>query len=139
MRIDGDAARVARREARDDEVVYTLGGVDYQLPVEIPLDVLELEDRAVAEAWSTRRYRLAMLEALLGEQWQAFRATPGLSGEDIEAAWSEVLAAYGVTQGESSSSPDSSAPGGERSKRSSNGSTRSTRARSGRKAASAGS
>lgn len=139
MILDGDAARAARREARGKPPVYRLDGRDYTFPVEMPLDVLEISEKAIAEDWTMHRYRSESLRAMLGdEQWEAFRATPHLSEEDLQDVWVQVNKTYAVTEGESTSSPGSSATGGESSKQKSSGSTRKTRGSSTSPEASAG-
>jgi hypothetical protein len=133
VRIDGDAARAARREAKGGDIVVTLGGRDIRFPVEMPLDVPEaaaklLEDKPDA---SMHEYRSVVVRALLvdDEQWAQLRAARP-SADDLAFVYDEVLAAYAVSTGESSPSADSSEPAGGSSKPSSPRSTTSTRARS---------
>lgn len=136
MRIDGDAARAARREARNGDLDYVLAGEVFELPPELPLIVTDIEQQALDEKWELRRYYVEMVKLLLGDEaWQRLWSTCKPSYADLKHLWGQALEAYSVDQGESPSSPDSSATGGERSKRRSSASTKSTRARSGQPAA----
>jgi hypothetical protein len=132
VQIDGNAARVARREGKGKQIDYTLGDQTFVFPVEYPLSATELTQQAIDEGWPNNRYIRAMLEHLMGsDRWADYLALkPSL--DDVNYLYDEIWSAYGLTVGESDSSPDSSATGGESSKPNSNASTTSTPARSSR-------
>lgn len=132
MQIDGNALRAARREAAREPIEYTLDDETFTFPVEMPLEVVlaagDFADRARYETVARG------LKAAFGdEQWPRFLAHRP-SKDDCIALWADLLTAYSVTEGESSSSPASSATGGESSKPSSNDTTESTPGPSSRKA-----
>lgn len=130
MKIDGNALRAARREALGEKVTYTLGGASVEFPSELPLTVVDLNAQAVDEKWDDARYyRSLFLEILGAEQWDRLWAEkPSLA--DLSDAWQALLNTYAVGPGESNSSPDLSATGGESSKPKPAGSTKRTRPRS---------
>lgn len=127
MKIDGNALRAARREALGETVEYTLGEATVQFPAELPLTVTDIAQTSLDEEWDDSRYYRALFAEILGdEQWQRLWAEkPSLA--DLADAWKALLESYAVGPGESNSSPDSSATGGESSKPKSAGSTKRTR------------
>lgn len=137
MRIDGNALRAARREALGEPIEYTLGEATVTFPVEMPLTIVtDIQPKALEEDWPDEKYLPAILSEMLGdEQWQRlWTQRPSLL--DLRDLWRLLLDAYGVSQGESTSSPASSATGGESSKPKSGGSTKRTRGRTSSRAAS---
>lgn len=99
MRIDGDAARAARRVARgDDPLIYILDGVEYRLPDEMPVEFAEAAQRGDV---------LAALRALFGDDAEKIYRR-GYSVEDVAHLSAELAAAYGIGQGNSSRSGGSS-------------------------------
>jgi hypothetical protein len=130
--IDGDAARAARREATGDEIVYRLERHDFVFPPEWPLAATDVVQQALDEAWPTDRYVREVIAHLLGaDAWKRLLDLKPYVA-DLEHIYDTVWAAYGLSSGESSSSRDSSATGGESSKPKSSASTASTRGGSSR-------
>lgn len=127
MKIDGNAARAARRERLGEPIEYTLGATTVTFPVELPLSVTDVVAQAIEEKWEDGRYYRALFADILGdEQWQALWAEKPSAG-DLHDLWQSLQDAYAADQGESSSSPNSSATGGESSKPKSGRSTKRTR------------
>lgn len=137
--IDGDAlrnARAAEREGRREPITYTLAERTFTFPPEMPIGVV-LATVEIAERGGRLSFVAKGLESAFGaEQWASYLEVAP-TAEDLYALWNALLDAYATSEGESSSSPASSAPGGESSKPSSSGSTTSTRGKSSRPVASA--
>lgn len=105
-KIDLDAARAARREARGgDPIELVVGGQTFTLPDEMPLAALE------AFALAMGGQPAALIDGLghlIGEENAAtIRAQYELSLDDLLVIFEGASEAYGMTQGESSASPRS--------------------------------
>lgn len=124
--IDLDTYRAARREAQSEAPKVKFDGKEYELPVEMPLEVLEALDAFDPEMTGTAMATsvLRVCRILLGEEgYEQFRASRpsledvmaflnGVKGED-EQQHGGVLQAYGFGgPGESSAPVDSSASTG---------------------------
>lgn len=95
--IDLDSARAARAESQAEPVTLTSGGVQFTLPVEMPMPfVWALEDGDVRGA----------VTALLGDQMPAFITTQP-SDDDIAELLKQAGRCYGVDPGEGEASPGS--------------------------------
>lgn len=100
-RIDLDQARAERDAARSEAdrkpVMLRLGGQDFPLPVELPIDfALHAQQGDMRGA----------VEALLGENADAFfEQRPTL--DDFEAIAEQARDVYGITEGKSEASPTS--------------------------------
>lgn len=110
--IDLDAARAARAEERGEAPVLKLGGKEFALPVELPLEFGRL--------WSTGQ-TFEGLQLLIGlDRWDEFRECH-MSNLDLEQFIIELAKVYQVPNGKASSG--SSKSSGKRSRRISSGST----------------
>lgn len=108
-KINLDAARAARREAEQEAPIVTLGGKDYELPVELPFEVAE-HFAALAIA-KERKDEAAMaagviqvVKSLLGDHFDSFmKSRPSI--DDLLALVEGLTEAYGVEDvGESQAS-----------------------------------
>jgi hypothetical protein len=143
--VDLNAARAARREARGESLIVTLGAETFRLPPELPLEAItplaELADLDGTEADNPQALHTiaeklrAGLSALLCDEplipagehapgcgWLRFLAQrPSL--DDQLALWEGVFSYYETSLGEASASTASRANGGTRSRRISRAST----------------
>lgn len=92
--VDLDKARAARREAAGRGPIIRVGGVEYELPAEMPFSVLE-PLRGMANEETAAAAMVDMTRALLGEHYEAIRDA-GLSTEDLNVLIEGVMAKYGV-------------------------------------------
>lgn len=90
--VDLDAARAARAEATAEAPIVRFGGVDYQLPVELPWAMVE------AAASGDASGLVDAVKQLLGEQWGDFQAS-GPSIADMRILIEHVANLYGVDPG----------------------------------------
>lgn len=117
----------ARREALGVAPVLTFKGEKFPMSVEMPY--------ALVEAWEQNVSETEFCELLLGDQWERFKAL-GPSLEEIKEVNRHNF--WGVNQGESEASGDSSQTNGTRSRpTSSTGTTSTSPKRSGAKKRSA--
>lgn len=106
--VDLDAKRLeraaARAEAKEQAVVVRLGGEDYDLPAELPLDVIG----ALGSLGSGELDGLqSSIEALLGpDNWPKIQKL-GLSLPDALELLQGIAELYGVDPGESQASSGS--------------------------------
>jgi hypothetical protein len=109
--VDLDAARAARREAKQEAPTVRFGGEDFLLPIELPFEVIEalgpLAEAQNAEDGSAAADAvLSVVKGLLGDAYESFRAHQP-STEDLGALIEGVLKEYGFADtGESSGSGD---------------------------------
>lgn len=113
-RIDLNAARAARAEARGDESsVIVIGDNEYPLPPEMPVSLLEAFGRA--QSGDASGFTDGVI-ALLGSEeiYRTLLDEHVLTMEDLLEVMEGAMAAYGVTPGESkgssSSSPSTTSP-----------------------------
>lgn len=118
MRIDLDAARRARAEARQDTHEFVFDGETFGLPAEMPLEFAYLLEDDVKDA----------LRCLLGEQFDKFWAC-GPTKDDFRELASHFREVYGFGRPESSASKASSNNGGTPSRPTSRGTTKQTSAK----------
>lgn len=94
--IDLDAARAARLETAANPPSIVLGGNTFQLPPELPIDVV---DHA-----SAGEFKLAVLALFVGDEAEAQRfldsAPGGLTMQDLKALLDELEAMYGMAEGD---------------------------------------
>lgn len=95
--IDLDRARKARAEKNGEPVTLRLGGKDFALPAEMPIEF------ALQAAEGEMRNAIA---ALLGDQVDAFFAMQPSLGDFAELA-EQAGAVYGIELGDTSASPSS--------------------------------
>lgn len=119
-RIDLDAARAARREAKREPIVVVLGGEEFELPNELSLDLAAL---------ITAGDLMGAVVALVGEDHADRFNACRPSMEDVVELFTELGPAYGLTVGESVASDGSSKNGSSRSRPTSSASTGSTSAK----------
>ena len=108
MEIDLDKSKAARREAQGDVPTVKFGGTTFELPQELPF---ELVDQMVAVAEETEggnelaqiKLIRVMTRILLGDREEEFLALrPSLA--DIQDLIANVYPMYGLTLGESAAS-----------------------------------
>ena len=123
--LDLDAARAARREALGETPQIRLGGVTYDLPVEIPYRVAELmvevSTKSEAESGSVIS---DIIRILFGDRTDEFMAQASV--QDVGVLFERLVALYGVGPGESKASGASVANIGQRSRQTSKRPTPST-------------
>lgn len=108
--LDLDSARAARFEASKEKPVVVFGGKQFEMPVELPLNMVEaLTKGDIGTA----------MDILFGERASEFMEL-GPSMQDL----TELVTVYGVGLGEASVSAVSLVNGGARPKRTSRGTTR---------------
>lgn len=106
-RIDLDARRAARAEKRGDTQpdVVAVGGDTYELPVELPVGVIDAFGRASSGDLSGFTDGV---KALVGDEaFGELMARHHLSMEDLEVILTAAMETYGVRLGESSASTGS--------------------------------
>jgi hypothetical protein len=106
--IDMDKARAARREADQVPPTVIFGGQTFELPVELPLDVVDefvamFRARSEKDNEAAGRHINAAIELLLGDGFPAFKALRP-SAEDYAALLDGLMVEYGADLGESSAS-----------------------------------
>jgi hypothetical protein len=107
--INLDEQRAVRREAAGIHPTLTVGGREYDLPVELPVEAIR-HLKSLAEATKKKDgdaitdALLGALEAMLGREFAEFM-TNGPSIQDLAAVVSGIPAEYGMELGESSASP----------------------------------
>lgn len=130
--LDLDARRAARREAAKEPVTFTFGGEVFTLPVELPVEAVELVATVDAESMSDLQavaLITPVMRALLGPEWDRFYAhRPSL--EDLAEVADFIWESYGVTPQTPSQSPPPARATGQRSKQTSKRTTGSTRVKS---------
>lgn len=93
--IDLDKAKAARAEAAGTGPIVKVGGVEYQLPAEMPFGVLAaFRGLASGKEDEAAGALVDAAEAILGEHYPAIR--PQLSLADLDALITGVLEEYGV-------------------------------------------
>lgn len=98
-RIDLDAARVARREARGESPVVVFGGEDFTFPVEMPMKIVAMMTQDI-----TPVVMLEVVEEFLGaEQYARFMGHQP-SPDDISELVKGLMDSYGMSAGESEGS-----------------------------------
>jgi hypothetical protein len=107
--IDLDAARKARTEKLGPAPKIRLGGVDYELPAELPMEpILQIADglldKSMADEDKPEAMRTA-LQALLGEHYEAIRIQ--ISAQDAAVLLKGILDLYGTDLPERSASATS--------------------------------
>lgn len=109
MRIDLDAARAARREARGESPVLVVDGQELALPEELPFEAAELlgilsPETVKENPTATADIVSKTLAILLGEAYEAFqKASPSIN--DVMVLLDGLLKAYGLEDlGESAAS-----------------------------------
>lgn len=115
--VDLDVLAAQRAEGRGEAPTVTFKGETFALPVEMPI--------AVVEAWAADADAVDFGKAILGDEWERFRAL-NPTRDDIWALGANVQKLWSVTQGEFPASGDSSSSDGTTSRPTSNGSTAST-------------
>lgn len=107
--IDLDTLAAARREGRGFGPTTRLHDVSFNLPVELPVDVVySMLGKSVDELDPLGV--VATAESLFGALWQDFRLLqPTL--DDLRALLREALPKYAVTPGESAGSSEPSSAG----------------------------
>lgn len=90
---DLDAKRAARREALGDPKVITWAGVDWELPVELPYEVLEQHRLLTLGDLGAV---VGIVKALLGDEWDAFVAAKRPSMQDCDELVGAMLKLYGL-------------------------------------------
>lgn len=105
--IDLDSIRAARREALGAGPTILFGGVEFELPVEMPFAVIEAFGRMQAgDDEKNLEATLAMMDiarALFGDRYQEFMAL-GPSNNDVTSILEHISDAYGTDAGESQAS-----------------------------------
>lgn len=134
-RIDLDAARAARREARGESPVLVFKGEEYELAPEMPLELVELvvqleqvgndQDSGIKVFGILER----MFKVVLGEQYEKFKSS-GASVQDLGPLIAGMEQVYGLSLGESLASGSSLNRAGRRSRQTSKPTTRSTSVKS---------
>lgn len=111
--VDLDAARAARREAKNEAPKVTFGGREFVMPIEMPFGVVVCLGR-MAEAETAKdngsisAIIVEILKLLLGDEYDAFMAL-GPSEKDITALVNGIVTEYGFADsGERRASPSSS-------------------------------
>ena len=104
-RIDLNAARAARAEARGEPVTVELGDDVYELPAEMPASVIGCIARAQAGDPSGM---LEAMAALVGDGFDEMVTKHRLSLDDLMVLLDGASEQYGMTTPESSASPASS-------------------------------
>lgn len=104
-RIDLNAARAARAEARGEPVTVELGDDVYTLPAEMPASVIGCIARAQAGEPSGM---LDAMSALVGPDFDEMVTKHNLSLDDLMVLLEGAAESYGLTTPESSASPASS-------------------------------
>jgi hypothetical protein len=99
-RIDLDAARRARAEQRGDPPVVVVGGKEYELPAELPGEVVTSFGLVVRGDVSALD---SAIGSLFGDKFGEIKAV-GLSWEDEKYLLESVLEEYGFELPESSAS-----------------------------------
>ena len=102
--IDLDAARIARAETRGEPIVVRLGGKDFELPPELPADVVTSFGMVMRGDVAALGEALA---ALFGDELPSIKAAR-LSWEDEKLLLESTLELYGFDLPESSASGASS-------------------------------
>lgn len=106
MEIDLDKLKAARREADPDAPTVKFGGESFELPRELPFELVDqLSEIAANQDDELGQLKLirVMTRTLLGEREEEFLAlSPSLT--DIQTLITEVYPMYGLTVGESSAS-----------------------------------
>lgn len=135
MTYDVDAERARRAEAAGGtHWFFTLGGTEYQLPREVPLEVAtSLESLTAGEEPALFAMNKA-LRGLLGKEQSEHFPFETLSLPDFQGIFETYFTEVGTSPGESQGSPASSATTATPSKRTSKRSTAS-RSRTSTKAA----
>lgn len=99
--IDLDAARKARQAERakkgDGTPTFTVGGDSYELPPELPVEVLDGFGRAAAEEDPMAVFEA--LEVLLGDNYDDVVKKHKLSFDDVMVLLEASLEGYGVNAG----------------------------------------
>lgn len=134
-RIDLDAARAARREARGESPVLVFMGSEYELAPEMPLELVELvvqleqvgndQDSGIKVFGILER----MFKVVLGEHYDRFKAS-GATLQDLGPLIAGIEKVYGLSLGESLASGSSLNRAGRRSRRTSKPTTGSTSVKS---------
>lgn len=118
-RIDLNAKRAARREARGERLVVVIGDVELALAPELPIDVVEKlaqlapKDGAPAgdAALADEEALEVLVDAMRGlfgpDGWQTFREA-GATLDDLVDLVGELFTLYGVSLGEAQASAASS-------------------------------
>lgn len=91
--IDLDSARAARREAGKKGPVVKVEGKQYELPIEMPYEVLEAF-RLLGNQDTAAAAMPAIAEALLGKHYGKLRGI--LSVDDLEVLTQGLIEEYGV-------------------------------------------
>lgn len=111
--VDLDAKRAARREARGEPIVLVFGGEDFELPVELPFDVLEaLPALASGAQAETAGAFIALVRSLLGDEAFTRFVAHRPSLDDFVELADAAFTAYGADQGNSSASRSQSSSAG---------------------------
>lgn len=116
--IDLDALAAQRAEGRGEPPTITFKGEAFELPVEMPIEVVE--------AWNADADAVTFGKAVLGDQWERFRALRPSREDILLGIGSKLLALWGVSSGESKASDESSSSDGTSSRPTSSASTGST-------------
>lgn len=95
--IDLDAKRIARQEAAGELVTVRLGGQDFTMPAELPVDFSELAQQG--------RIRDAITLLFNGQADDFFAKNPTV--DDIKAMVEGAAELYGLKVGESTASGNS--------------------------------
>lgn len=108
-RIDLNAARAARREAREDDSpdVVVIGDDEYELPLEMPVALLEAFGRA--QSGDASGFTDGVI-AILGsrEVYEELVEKHHITMDDLVEVMEGAMSSYGVSPGESQASPSSS-------------------------------
>lgn len=116
--VDLDELRVAAEaEAKEEHPTIGFKGETFILPIEMPI--------AVVEAWMDDADAVTFGKALLGDDWERFKAL-GPSQRDVFRLAGQLKTLFGVSQGESGASGNSSETTGDRSRPTSSEPTEST-------------
>lgn len=115
--VDLDALAAQRAEGRGEAPTVAFKGETFELPVEMPV--------AVVEAWVNDSDAFVFGAAIFGAEWDRFRAL-NPSRDDIWALGARMNELWGVSEGESRASGGSSGSDATSSRPTSNGSTAST-------------
>ncbi len=125
MAVDLDAARAARREAKGEAPKVVFGGETFDLPIEMPFEIVEELGRlqsAGEDGTLAGQAVLAVVHLLMGDQYKAFMAhRPSM--DDLTELANGAMKEYGFGPGESRASRRSLRATPSPSKRTSNGST----------------
>jgi hypothetical protein len=104
--IDLDAIAAARREGKNEKPNVKFGGVDFELPPEMPFAVVEAVGRMQGVEGDNSQVADAMADlakSLFGPRFREFLDL-GPSVQDITALLEAIAPAYGVSPGESPAS-----------------------------------